>query len=41
VSEKELLLNYTSDEVIDTITAAVTSKGFKIIVRDVSEVISL
>jgi hypothetical protein len=41
VSEKDLLLNCTSKEVIDTITAAVTSKGFKITVRDVSEVVSL
>jgi hypothetical protein len=40
VSERELLLN-APQEVIDTITAAVTSKGFKITVRDVSEVISL
>jgi hypothetical protein len=41
VSEKELLLNYTSDEVIKTIASAVIAKGFKITIREVSEMISL
>jgi hypothetical protein len=40
VSERELLLN-ASQEVIDTITAAVIAKGFSITVRPVSEVITL
>ena len=40
VSERELLLN-APQEVIDTITAAVISKGFRITVKPVSEVITL
>jgi hypothetical protein len=40
VSERELLLN-ACQEVIDTITSAVRSKGFSVTVKSVSEVISL
>lgn len=41
VNDRELLINYTTEEVLDTIVAAVTAKGFKITVRTVSEVITL
>ena len=41
INDKELLLNYNSEEVINTITSAVTAKGFSIIIREVSELISL
>ena len=40
VSDRELLLN-ASQEVIDTITAAAKAKGFSVVVKPVSEVVSL
>jgi len=41
INDKELLLNYTSEEVIKTIASAVIAKGFKITIREVSELVSL
>jgi len=41
INDKELLLNYISEEVIKTIASAVIAKGFKITIREVSEMISL